>query len=65
MSGARYIWESGKKRRVMHIARLDAVTGHPVGALCGINHPFDRSINAPWAMGRPVCKSCKREAGWA
>ena len=57
----RYIWEKGKPRRVMHIEKTDKV-GTPLGvAICGIPHNFNRSINAPWGLGRKVCKNCKKD----
>ena len=60
----RYLFAApGGDRRVMHIAahdNLGNMTGHP---LCGtrLGRPFNRSINAPWGLGRPVCKHCKRK----
>jgi len=57
----RYIWEQGKKG-AMHITGFDPKTGAPtMKALCGIRHNFNRSINAPFALGRPVCKRCKKQ----
>lgn len=57
----RYIWQSGKRGRVMHIERTNQV-GNPTGtALCGIGHRFNRSINAPFALGRKVCKNCEQQ----
>ena len=44
----RYIWEVGKNRRV---------TMQPI---CGIKLGFNRSINAPFCLGRRVCKKCLR-----
>ena len=58
----RYIWETGKARRVMHV-QAHTVTGEPLmAALCGIDHQFNRSINAPWGLGRKICKNCRRES---
>ena len=56
----RYIWESGKPGRVMHIGQYDKVGNFISEALCGIKHTFDRSINAPFGLGRKVCKDCRR-----
>lgn len=54
----RFLWETGKDRRVMHIQRhLPDGTG-VMEALCGIQHQFDRTINAPFGLGRKVCKRC-------
>jgi hypothetical protein len=59
----RYLFATpGANRRVMHIAEHDhlgEMTGRP---LCSVRLPFDRSINAPWGLGRPVCKHCRRKA---
>lgn len=56
----RYVWESGKSRRVMHIMRFTATGEKTFQALCGTKHNFNRSINAPFGLGRRVCKKCKR-----
>lgn len=55
----RYIWEGGEsRRRVMHIQRHNCL-GHPLmEALCGIDKRFNKSINAPFALGKKVCKRC-------
>ena len=58
MNYLNYIWQSGKKRRVMHIAKFTQTGQMLMEALCSIRLPFDRSINAPWALGRKVCKQC-------
>ncbi len=43
----------------MHIQRFDwAGIGHNA-SLCGIVYPSYRTINAPFALGRKVCKHCK------
>jgi len=57
----RYIWETGRNRRVMHIQKFPP-TGEtmPIIALCKIGHRFNRSINAPWAFGRKICKRCEK-----
>jgi hypothetical protein len=63
MSTERFIWQHGKKRRVMHLAGYDRL-GRFAGALCGIGHIFDRSCNLP--LGRRTCKRClKIERGLA
>lgn len=51
----RYIWERGRKRRVMHLAGFDRL-GRFAGAICGIQHPFNGSCNVP--LGRRTCKRC-------
>ena len=54
----RYIWETGKKRRKMHVAK-HTITGEMLfESLCDIGHNFNRSINAPFSLGRGVCKNC-------
>jgi len=53
----RFIWQHGKKRRVMHLAAFDRL-GRFAGALCGINHVFDRCCNLP--LGRRTCKRCRK-----
>jgi hypothetical protein len=63
MATQRYIWQSHKPRRVMHLASFDRL-GRVCGALCGIAHIFDRSCNLP--LGRRTCKRClKIERGLA
>lgn len=54
----RYIYERGKPRRVMHIALTNAVGELTGDALCGIDHAFNTTINAPFGLGRKVCKAC-------
>jgi hypothetical protein len=51
----RYIWQSGASRRKMHLAGYDRL-GRFAGALCGIQHDFNRSCNLP--LGRKTCKRC-------
>jgi hypothetical protein len=58
----RYIWESGKDKRVMHIAKYSVTGKMQFEALCNINHPFNRSINAPFGLGRKICKRCEKIA---
>jgi len=57
----RYIFEAGKPRRVMHISKHDYLGRELMEAVCGINHRFDRTINAPFALGRKLCKNCLRK----
>jgi len=59
----RYIWRTGDKRRVMHIEAYDRFGRETWTSLCGRSPRggFDRSINAPFALGRPVCKLCERQ----
>lgn len=54
-----YIWEAGKSRRVMHIQK-HTIAGQPLmAALCNISHAFNRTINAPWGLGRRICINCR------
>ena len=53
----RYLYEGDKPRRVMHLVRYDRF-GFIVGAICNIKLNFNRSINAPFALGRKICKNC-------
>lgn len=59
----RYTWsnhddDDGK----MHIQRHN-VSGIALDqALCGVPLRFNRSINAPFALGRKVCEQCLFEA---
>jgi hypothetical protein len=58
----RYLFRTpGAQGRVMHIMRFTATDGYTDEALCGAGG-FNRSINAPWGLGRPVCKRCRRKA---
>lgn len=64
----RYLYRRGPgaKRRVMHITSHDPVTGQPtMRPLCLRGSDYDTTINAPFGLGRPVCKRCKKEAGYA
>jgi hypothetical protein len=56
----RYIWEKGKGKRRMHIQRFSPSGDMLMEALCGINHHFNASINAPFALGRNICKRCEK-----
>ena len=57
----RYLFESGKFRRVMHIQKFTQIGDALFESICGINLNFNRSINAPFALGRKVCKNCKKK----
>lgn len=63
----RYIWQAPHGRdphRVMHIEAHDRLGNETMTSLCGRGPRggFDRSINAPFTLGRPVCKLCAKEA---
>jgi hypothetical protein len=51
----RFIWETGHPRRKMHLAGYDRL-GRFSGALCGVEHAFNRSCNLP--LGKPTCLRC-------
>ena len=59
-----YIWESGSDdaKSQVHIARYSPSGILTMLALCGDRQAFDRSINAPWALGRTVCATCRHIA---
>lgn len=57
MAWERFLWESGRRRRKMHLASYDRL-GRFAGALCGIDHAFNRSCNLP--LGKRTCKRCLR-----
>lgn len=61
----RYIWRTGDRRheRVMHIEAIDRLGNDTMTSLCGRSPHggFDRSINAPFALGRPICRLCWRK----
>jgi len=46
----------------MHIERFTASGEETMEALCGISHNFNRSINAPFGLGRRICCNCKKKA---
>ena len=64
-NGMRYLYRRGKgvNRRVMHIMKFTRWGGMTNDALCEIDYPFNVSINAPWGLGRPVCKNCLSKCG--
>ena len=62
----RYVYTAGTARQVMHILKAHPAYGYdytPLDALCGIRKQFNRSINAPYALGRSVCKNCLARTG--
>lgn len=56
----RYVFEAGSPR-VMHIASYTSSGEQLWVGLCGRGR-LNRSINAPFALGKRVCKHCEREA---
>ncbi len=56
----RYIYERGKRKRVMHIQKFTQTGEMLMESLCGIDLSFNKTINAPFKLGRPVCKNCKK-----
>ena len=68
----RYAFEAGKDRRVMHIARTNRLGqmlywsdgGVATIGACEkrLGLRLDRTINAPWGLGRPICRVCLRAA---
>lgn len=59
----RYLYQRGtdpRRRRVMHLAGHDPLTGEPVmRPICGrVRLRFDTTCNFP--LGQPVCKWCRR-----
>ncbi len=55
----RYLFESGKQRRVMHIQKFTIVGKGLFEFLCGIDLNFNRTINV--SLGRKTCKNCQKE----
>ena len=58
----RYIWATTdpESRTAVHIQKHNAL-GEPLwSAFCGIDRNFDRTVNAPWALGRTVCVDCEK-----
>lgn len=61
----RYVWVKGRDQQKMHIQVHDQ-TGRPLmKSLCGSRLPFNRSINAPWTLGKGLCKNCQKRAARA
>ena len=58
----RYVFESGKPKRVMHIMKPTITSEETFTAFCEINLPFNRTINAPFGLGRKICKNCKKKS---
>ena len=54
----KYLYEAGKDRRVMHIMKFNKVGEPFFKALCNIKLNFNRSINAPFGLGRKICRNC-------
>lgn len=57
MGWERFIWETRNPRRKMHLAGFDRI-GRFAGALCGIEHRWNRSCNLP--LGKKTCKRCRK-----
>jgi hypothetical protein len=59
----RYLFATpGAESRVMHISRHDSYGHELMQPLCHVRLPFNRTINAPFGLGRPVCRRCLRAA---
>ena len=59
-----YVWVTHHpaSKKWVHIQKHNPA-GEPLwAALCGIDLPFNRSINAPFALGRKVCQHCEAAA---
>jgi len=57
-----YIWRAQDRtdKIVFHIQTHNHL-GHGLNAaICGTLMKFNRSINAPFTLGRPVCRNCLR-----
>ncbi len=59
-----YIWKPSKRSDArMHIQRWDPAGWGLNASLCGIVYGGGyRTINAPFALGRKVCKHCEAAA---
>ena len=60
-----YIWRTQERRDkiVFHVQKHNHL-GHGLNAaICGTPMKFNRSIHAPFTLGRPVCKNCPRFCG--
>ena len=55
-----YVWAAGTPcaQKRVHIQKFDMAGNAEFAALCGQDLPFDRSINAPFSLGRKICKHC-------
>lgn len=60
----KYIYERGKLNRKMHIQKVTTSGEMLMKAICDIDLNFNSTINAPFTLGRGVCKKCKRKAQW-
>lgn len=59
-AATRYLYGTpGRRGRVMHYASFDRLGNMTGTALCG-RSGFSRSINAPWGLGRPICRDCRK-----
>ncbi len=57
-----FIWRAQRHtdKIIMHI-QLHYRLGQPLNAaICGVHMEFNRSINAPFTLGRPICRNCLR-----
>lgn len=54
----RYLYEESKPRRAMHIMKFNLLGEMTMIAFCNIKLNFNRSINAPFGLGRKICKNC-------
>lgn len=62
MQATRYVWSAGRGT-VMHIARYNAVGECLCEPLCGSTRlPWNRTINAPFGLGKRICKNCRAVA---
>lgn len=55
------IWRPGARMK-MHIQWHDAMGNGHNQALCGLIIGPSRTINYPFALGRPICKHCRAVA---
>ncbi len=53
----RYVWKIGSN--VMHIQKFTRYGEALHTTLCG-RIGYNRSINAPWGLGKQICGSCQR-----
>ena len=57
-----YIWRAQERRDkiVFHVLKHNHL-GHGLNAaICGTRMKFNRSIDPPFGLRRPVCKNCLR-----
>lgn len=56
-----YIYERGNRKTKMHIQGY-SFDGKPLmQAICGIDRPFNTTINEPFRLGKEVCKNCEEK----